>query len=477
MRFEPDDPVLKRSWLFSNHCSFPEGGGASRGRKREEAIGRARIKAVEELFNQGGPPMILELACQVEHAHSLGWALANSSVFDSQEALLLSQGLGSTEAARRDAFASLLHGRAAIKGQEWLEGLRSCEIWNKWTLQQRADYYIRLPFDGNTWDALEKEKAEIQRLYWLNICINGCGNMEPKDCERLTLKLIENGRLETAVDFVALYRKKLLQSPQLVAEVLDRAIRGENTEKGNWGSLAYEVGELLDLLEESGKIGTNQLAQFECYFLPLLRNYGRPPKILHKALTDDPAFFAEVMKWPYRAKGEEPSEPSEEKSIRARLGFDLLQSWERPPGVNEDGSVDPEKLRSWVNRAHELAQSNGRGDIADHHIGQVLVHYPSGADGAWPHKALRDLIEDLRCEEIEKGIVNGIYNGRGVVSRSIGEGGDQERVIAERYLNYARILSDNWPRTARLMKKIANVYESEARREDGRAELDEDLYR
>jgi hypothetical protein len=183
------------------------------------------------------------------------------------------------------------------------------------------------------------------------------------------------------------------------------------------------------------------------------------------------------LEWIYRAKGEEPGEPTEEKSIRAHLGFDLIQSWERPPGVNEDGSVDPEKLKSWVSRARELSHANGRGDIADHHIGQVLAHFPSDADGAWPHEALRDLIEDLRCEKIEKGIINGIYNSRGVVSRSIGEGGAQEKAIAERYLSYASILSDNWPRTARLMKKIANGYESEARWEDGRAELDEDLYR
>ncbi len=273
---------------------------------------------------------------------------------------------------------------------------------------------------------------------------------------------------------MALYRKKLSNSAQLVADVLDRAIRNSHTENIDWGSMAYEVGELLDLLEASNEIGEAQMAQFEWYFLPLLRNY-RIPKILHKALTNNPEFFAEVLKWPYRAKGEEPGEPTEEKSIRARLGFNLLQSWIQPPGVNEDGSVDPEKLRSWVSRARELAHANGRGDIADHHIGQVLAHYPNGTDGVWPHEALRDLIEDLGSETIEKGIIIGIYGSRGVINRSFFEGGAQEKAIAERYLNYARILSDTWPRTARLMKKIADEYESEARREDKKAELDEDL--
>ncbi|HPW73504.1 MAG: hypothetical protein IPI63_09160 [Methanothrix sp.] len=87
----------------------------------------------------------------------------------------------------------------------------------------------------------------------------------------------------------------------------------------------------------------------------------------------------------------------------------------------------------------------------------------------------RELIEDVGSEEIEKGIIIGIYNSRGVVSRSIGEGGALERKISERYLDYARKLSDNWPRTARLMKKIADRYELDARREDKRSELQEDL--
>lgn len=473
MRFEPDDPVLKKSWLFSNRCDFPEG-GASRGRERENMINQARIEAVEELHDMGGWPMLLELASNVEHGYCLGWALSQSKVFDSQETLLLTQGLGSTEATRRDAFAGLLNGRAATKGQAWLEDLYSSEIWKRWTLQQRVDYYMLLPFVESTWDALDNEEAEIQRLYWTSICINGRGNLESKDCEYVILKLAEHERLWTAVDFMALYRNKMGSSAKLVADVLDRAIRDRRTERIDLHFVAYGVGELLDILEASNEIEEAQIAQFEWYFLPLLRNH-RGPKILHKALTNDPEFFAEVLKWPYRAEAEEPSESTEEESIRARLGYKLLKSWIQPPGINEDESVDSEQLRSWVSRGRELTHANGRADVADHHIGQVLAHYPEGADGAWPHEALRELIEELGSEEIEKGIIIGIYNSRGVVSRSIGEGGAQEREISERYLDYARKLSDDWPRTARLMKKIADGYELDARREDKRSELDEDL--
>jgi hypothetical protein len=139
--------------------------------------------------------------------------------------------------------------------------------------------------------------------------------------------------------------------------------------------------------------------------------------------------------------------------------------------------VNPEQLRAWVTRARELAVARGRGKIGDQYIGQVLINYPEGADGAWPHEAVRELLEEVASEHLERGISIGIFNSRGMVQRAIGEGGAQERTIVERYAGYARLLRDGWPRTARLIRAIANSYEAEARGEDTQAELEEDLWR
>jgi hypothetical protein len=105
----------------------------------------------------------------------------------------------------------------------------------------------------------------------------------------------------------------------------------------------------------------------------------------------------------------------------------------------------------------------------------VLANFSAGSDGAWPHEAVRDLIEEVASDRIEHGIDIGIYNGRGVVTRAIWEGGGQERAIAERYRGYARSLADRWPRTSRLMRQIAESYESDGRRQDVHAELEEAL--
>jgi hypothetical protein len=477
-RFEPDDPVAKRKGLFSYDPDLPIA-GYSDWQEREKAVAQAQVQAVEELFKFGGLSIIFNLTQQVKCPHLLGLAIGRSMILDGQEDQLLNQTLGSSNVASRQMAMHFLHARTLVKGQDWLEAMRSTEFWRSWTPQKRADYYCCLPFNRrSSWEALEAEEAETQRLYWTQVGPFGHGELQGDDCERAITKFLQYGSLGSAVKFLDLYThgKKARVRPQLVAEVLQQVMRGTYTEEVNWTSLAHEIGELLDFLEKSGEIADAQLAHLEWFFLPLLGFHGRPPRILHNALAEDPQFFVEVLKLMYRAEGQEPQEITEDQKVRGRLAFDLLYRWHVPPGLNKDGSVAPDKLRSWVTKARELATVSGRGKIADHYIGNVLSHYPAGADEAWPHEDLRNLIEELASEEIEEGVRIGLFNSRGVVSRSIGDGGAQERAIADRYHRYARLLTDGWPRTARLIKKIALSYESDARREDIEAEIEEDLW-
>jgi hypothetical protein len=49
--------------------------------------------------------------------------------------------------------------------------------------------------------------------------------------------------------------------------------------------------------------------------------------------------------------------------------------------------------------------------------------------------------------------------------------------LSERYKGYADVLNDEWPRTAAMLRRIADRYASDARREDVEAELREDFWR
>ena len=66
--------------------------------------------------------------------------------------------------------------------------------------------------------------------------------------------------------------------------------------------------------------------------------------------------------------------------------------------------------------------------------------------------------------QIAIGMRVAVYNSRGAHAR--GEGGDQEREIAEKFMNWARQLVFSHPYVANLIEQIASGYEQDAMRED-----------
>ena len=65
-----------------------------------------------------------------------------------------------------------------------------------------------------------------------------------------------------------------------------------------------------------------------------------------------------------------------------------------------------------------------------------------------------------------------INNGRGVVSRTIGEGGGQERELAEKYRSWARQRSMHYPYVGSILVDIAADYDRQALRQDEKAKTD-----
>lgn len=104
------------------------------------------------------------------------------------------------------------------------------------------------------------------------------------------------------------------------------------------------------------------------------------------------------------------------------------------------------------------------------HIGQVLWHTPPDADDTWPGLVVRELLENLKLDHIERGLGLQILNSRGVTSRGLEEGGDQERELAREYWAKAEKIAFEAPRTAALLRKIASEYDSEALKNDEDAE-------
>jgi hypothetical protein len=167
-------------------------------------------------------------------------------------------------------------------------------------------------------------------------------------------------------------------------------------------------------------------------------------------------------------------EVSAEDSQRAENAYRLLGSWKDVPGGRDDQTVDEKTLLAWVQRARSLAEDCGLLEICDSRIGEVFAYAPVESDGSWPCIPVRDTLEEIGkdTDEVFQGFHVGIYNKRGMFSKTMREGGAQERALAEKYREFADASGIEWPKTAATLRRIADEYEEFARREDAQAMLD-----
>lgn len=469
-RFDPDDLIARHARLFAEHPQLLTFSGDDFDEKDRQVAEQRRV-AMSELEGRGGLPMFLELAQRVEDPWGVGSSLGESDLLPEQDDELLRLCLDTTETHYASMAQGFVSGRFRRRGWAWVEETFA----RGYPAEQQAAILAALPFNSGTWDRVEAMEGEVQRLYWLRAGAYAVQRAE--EAERGARKLLEYGRPFTAINLLARYARQdpPAVSLALVAEALEQCVRADAGADGPRGTFSYSVGRLLRVLERTEAIDETRLAALEWAFLPLIARREHGPKVLYRELSRNPEFFVEIVTYAYVAEDEEPLELSESELARGQVSLTLLHSWKALPGLDDDGSTDPDELVNWVFRARELLSARGREGIGDILIGRQLRYASAGQDGAWPAEPLRDLIERLANEEIEQGLITEVLNSRGMTTRSLTEGGEQERALEAEYQSYAAVVGDRWPRTAAILRRVANIYGHRARREDTEAELREDL--
>lgn len=132
-------------------------------------------------------------------------------------------------------------------------------------------------------------------------------------------------------------------------------------------------------------------------------------------------------------------------------------------------------MHEWITQARLQLKKLDLLDIGDFLIGQTFANAPVDADEIWPPVAIRDLIESIKSRELENGLISGRLNCRGFTWRGVYDGGSQERTLAEQYKQWSLAVRVCWPRTARILRAIADSYERYAFDEEQSAQLDQDL--
>ena len=472
--YEPTSDPQRFTYLFGGRVDIP---GIDRHdfRTHSEMLQTSRANALRDVL--GGPDRMDGLerfARSVEMPSLVGTTLVELDEVGLPEMLTW---LASSDPALSAAATAWAQRTAATRGARWLaDALSHPDVKGA----ARGVIIRNAPAGRETWRVLEDSpNREDVNTYWAEaqvMCVDQADSKEAVE------QLLRYGRPWSAVTVASYSTHDAARadqqdrgedlSGQLVVRLLEAALRQPPESTAFMTSADYEVGVLLDYLAALPGLD-DSVARLEFAFFRFLE-HSREPRALSHALASQPELFVDLAKLAFRGRNEPQRTLSKEEQDRALHAYWVLHAWHGAPGVSDEGHLNSEAMRGWAVEARLILSEADRSDIGDELIGQALARCPTGDDGVWPAVPVRELIETIGSHELESGLVIGKLNSRGVTTRDPFDGGRQEREMARQFAEWSKGTRSAWPRTARLLRTLADSYEADARREDLRAELDAD---
>jgi hypothetical protein len=483
---EPSDIVIRHQWLFRESWVDESSDELDELRddedydytKREERVQKQRIEALKEIYHGKGVDGIRKLIATSNAAYAIGWHLGKGVLTDAAVPDTLHQLLteDSMDLAPKfnECIAGLLGGQEPEVWRDLMEELVDrIRAEDKNEVNKIVRLFRCAPFLENTFILLDGQPSDIQNMYWSDVN-PGWHELDSTRLGWVLNKLIEAGRPRAAF-FTAHMKWESLGSGQIV-RILQEIGSKAGTSEESYHLEPYHIAKAFQVLNTRGDMSTDELANLEFLYLGALRHndFGIPN--LEKQISTNPILFAQALALAFRRNddGNDPKEwtvsDPDRKNDLALAGHALLDHIKTIPGTKADGSIDQQRFVNWISETRALCKKYGRAEIGDQKIGEVLSRCPIGEDSVWPCEPLRQPLDDIASKNIALGMSVGICNARGATWR--GKGGDQERVLAEKYRNWSRRLAFEHPFVADLVEKIAVSFEDEAKYWDMDADRD-----
>ena len=475
---EPSDLVARHSWLFLQQWVEPSTDEIESNeldyRKRDKQIERQRREALKEVWQQSKLKGILNLCKVGEASSSIGFHLAEIHAGIKPAADFVQELLSDEFSDLRNKLNQCIGGfLSKLDPQQRRDTLS--QLLNRLAGQNESCIRMLLcaPIDGDTWHHVDGLSESLKQRYWREVNPHGWGHQDASDVAKLVDELLEADRPRAAF-FATHLRWKLLNSKRLVRLLIEVATN-DSESSNHYPINSHYISDALDVLEERGDTSYDELAQLEFMFIKALGHTTHGIRNLEAQLSKTPALFMQALALVFKRNdgGEDPTEwhlsNSDHRTLVGSAAYSLLTNASQVPGIQADGSINLEELQKWLEQARSLARKYGRVDIGDQMIGQLLSHCSVGEDGVWPCEPVRDAIEDIASTEIRIGMSIGIRNSRGVTFR--GEGGEQERKLADQFRSWSEKIDFVYPYTSDLLEQIACSYDSEMEWWDTRASV------
>lgn len=479
--FKGNSGILDDQYLFEEvHPEFIEGRRGRDYERHEKELSSRRLRFVEAIINEFGIAKIFELAAGVEHPYVYGHVLALCDTLSSEDKLSvykLIESEGANDLAVAREFIRILENRTGLSAQIDVlntmmhEGISQNGIVN---------FLLSLRGSIDLWKYIDSiNDEEVALLYW-------------KSQQRFLYTETKEA-LFYAIDKLRHYNKPVTQlntlgwgayvhREQLTSDEVLTALENVSFESFDDSSQfdQHNFTNLLEFLYHRNDYDVERGAKIEMKFLFVFAggSYGPKPRNLYKLMSIKPEEYFGVLSQVYlpddeELKAAELKKMQENPSYQdiARAAYSILDSFNILPSLQDDGSVNPDILKKWVEDVRELAIKNFRVRVVEDCIGKLLAKYPIDmAKGKGYPEAVYDIIEQ-GSDAIKISFRIQISNNLGFTSRAAFEGGDIERGNANYFNSLFEETKFTHPQVVLLFKELSDNYLSQAKWEDENALL------
>ena len=477
---EPSDLLNKHAWLFRDTWveeSVDEVEDIENidFQKREERIQEMRVNAMREVRDQRGIGGLLELAQRGRASWQIGIHAAKDLLSEEelQEFLRLAFRRVLTERGDVYPFKNLIVGtlRAIVYRDNCERVLKAVAA--DLSEEDTVRLFALAPFGKTTWKLVDALGSAAQDKYWSEVIPDWIPNSGAENNEGVE-RLLKVARPRAAFSCIRFKPNNL--DTQALFGLLSAIAKGGKDRPGEYLLEDYNVEQAFKRLNASTALTLDQKAGLEFAFIEALAHpwdkgndgYGIPN--LERYIEDHPELFVQAVAWVYKRKDDD-ADPPELQVPQDRLknvferGYKLLDAIKRVPGHDDLGELKADRLAKWIATVRQSCAELSCADIADICLGKLLSRAPVGEDGVWPCEPVRQVLEEVQSEFVMQGLQTGVFNSRGVHWR--GEGGDQERDLADKYRKWGKALQFSHPYvSSKLLMELAKTYEREASRED-----------
>lgn len=459
-QFEPADPLLRHGWRFSNGTGWARSADWNAMMKEAEV---ARATAFEEIIAAHGADGIEALLAVSDHPRWIGEAMARSPAAEAWRAGFVQRGLAAEDGALWETASAIIELEMADAGPEVITRLLPKQ--GGGDLDHRATQRLLTFLKGgpDVWALAASYGEAFDAHFWRTIPTWRINGAKP-DLERAVGRLVEADRARDAVHVIGRKLDMSLDSGLIVA-TLKAALASQPTDidDNEPHQFVHHLARILDHLENVDTVSSETLVELEWYYFEGLKHSERPAPAVQRELARNPTFFVQVLGLAFgnAPVGDGPAPTEAQRRVLAERAYDVLEAWHQAPEVDEAGGFG-----GWIDTTRRLSEAARLLDVADSRIGRMLGRRPKTPDTPWPPENVRAVLERIDAETLHDGFVCGARESRGVVTRSLREGGVKERTLSTRYRQDADAIAATSPVTASLLRQIADSYDYRAESED-----------